>query len=163
MTKNTKLSGTCRKTHSWRPHKATRELSLRAGNQGVSPTSWSMTQATFIGDKRKIGPKKLPRYSASMTRRFISLSSKLVDEPQDTITRAVARKKLQPRRTHGPLYEISGMKSSNIIKNRQYLVKFYRGECLGSPHTGYGGDYTQLTTLAETTGSSLSSRGCKWQ
>ena len=23
-------------------------------------------------------------------------------------------------------------------KNRQYLVKFYRGECLGSPHTGYG-------------------------
>ena len=24
-------------------------------------------------------------------------------------------------------------------KNRQYLVKFYRGECLGSPHTGYGG------------------------
>ena len=37
------------------------------------------------------------------------------------------------------------MKSSNIIslikknKNRQYLVKFYRGECLGSPHTGYGG------------------------
>ena len=30
-------------------------------------------------------------------------------------TRAVARKKLQPRRTHGPLYEISRMKSSNII------------------------------------------------
>ena len=29
--------------------------------------------------------------------------------------RAVARKKLQPRRTHGPLYEISRMKSSNII------------------------------------------------
>ena len=58
--------------------------------------------------------------------------------------RAVARKKLQPRRTHGPLYEISHMKSFNIIslikkkKNRQYLVKFYRGECLGSPHTGYG-------------------------
>ena len=24
-------------------------------------------------------------------------------------------------------------------KNRQYLVKFYRGECLSSPHTGYGG------------------------
>ena len=24
-------------------------------------------------------------------------------------------------------------------KNRQYLIKFYRGECLGSPHTGYGG------------------------
>ena len=23
-------------------------------------------------------------------------------------------------------------------KNRQHLVKFYRGECLGSPHTGYG-------------------------
>ena len=45
--------------------------------------------------------------------------------------RAEARKKLQPRRTHGPLYEISRMKSSNIIslikknKNRQYLVKFY--------------------------------------
>ena len=61
-------------------------------------------------------------------------------------SRAVARKKLQPRRTHGPLYEISRMKSSNIIslikknKNRQYLVKFYRGECLGSPHTGYGGE-----------------------
>ena len=31
------------------------------------------------------------------------------------IVRAVARKKLQPRRTHGPLYEISRMKSSNII------------------------------------------------
>ena len=30
-------------------------------------------------------------------------------------SRAVARKKLQPRRTHGPLYEISRMKSSNII------------------------------------------------
>ena len=29
--------------------------------------------------------------------------------------RAVARKKLQLRRTHGPLYEISRMKSSNII------------------------------------------------
>ena len=58
--------------------------------------------------------------------------------------RAVARKKLQPRRTHGPLYEISRMKSSNIIslikkKNRQYLVKFYQGECRGSPYTGYGG------------------------
>ena len=57
-------------------------------------------------------------------------------------TRAVARKKLQPRRTHGPLYEISRMKSSNIIslikKKWQYLVKFYRGESLGSPHTGYG-------------------------
>ena len=23
-------------------------------------------------------------------------------------------------------------------KNRQHLVKFYRGECLGSPHPGYG-------------------------
>ena len=59
--------------------------------------------------------------------------------------RAVARKKLQPRRTHGPLYEISRMKSSKYYqsdkknKNRQYLVKFDRGECLGSPHTGYGG------------------------
>ena len=57
--------------------------------------------------------------------------------------RTVARKKLQPRRTHGPLYEISRMKSSNIIslikkKNWQYLVKFYRGDCLGSPQTGYG-------------------------
>ena len=31
------------------------------------------------------------------------------------VFRAVARKKLQPRRTHGPLYEISRMKSSNII------------------------------------------------
>ena len=31
------------------------------------------------------------------------------------LIRAVARKKLQPRRTHGPLYEISRMKSSNII------------------------------------------------
>ena len=31
------------------------------------------------------------------------------------LDRAVARKKLQPRRTHGPLYEISRMKSSNII------------------------------------------------
>ena len=31
------------------------------------------------------------------------------------VGRAVARKKLQPRRTHGPLYEISRMKSSNII------------------------------------------------
>ena len=30
-------------------------------------------------------------------------------------SRAVARKKLQPRRTYGPLYEISRMKSSNII------------------------------------------------
>ena len=65
--------------------------------------------------------------------------------------RAVARKKLQPRRTHGPLYEISRMKSSNIIslikkiKNPQYLVKFYRGECLGSPHTGYGGDVWMST------------------
>ena len=46
------------------------------------------------------------------------------------------------------------MKSSNIIKkkkknkNRQYLVKFYRGECLGSPHTGYGGVNTyQLLRL----------------
>ena len=65
-------------------------------------------------------------------------------------TRAVARKKLQPRRTHGPLYEISRMKSSNIVsvikknKNRQYLIKFYRGECLGSPHTGYGGEDTLI-------------------
>ena len=47
--------------------------------------------------------------------------------------------------TRSVMYEISRMKSSNIIslikknKNRQYLVKFYRGECLGSPHTGYGG------------------------
>ena len=32
-----------------------------------------------------------------------------------TMRRAVAKKKLQPRRTHGPLYEISRMKSSNII------------------------------------------------
>ena len=61
------------------------------------------------------------------------------------LSRAVARKKLQPRRTHGPLYEISRMKSSNIIslikkiKIDSILVKFYRGECLGSPHTGYGG------------------------
>ena len=31
------------------------------------------------------------------------------------VDRAVARKKLQPRRTHGPFYEISRMKSSNII------------------------------------------------
>ena len=31
------------------------------------------------------------------------------------LDRAVARKKLQPRRTHGPLYEISRMKSSNVI------------------------------------------------
>ena len=30
-------------------------------------------------------------------------------------SRAVARKKLQPRQTHGPLYEISRMKSSNIV------------------------------------------------
>ena len=34
---------------------------------------------------------------------------------KDYRNRAVARKKLQPRRTHGPLYEISRMKSSNII------------------------------------------------
>ena len=45
-------------------------------------------------------------------------------------SRAVARKKLQPRRTHGLLYEISCMKSFNIIslikkiKNRQYLINF---------------------------------------
>ena len=70
-----------------------------------------------------------------------------MDQILALVYRAVARKKLQPRRTHGPLYEISRMKSSNIIslikknKNRQYLVKFYRGECLGSPHTGYGGDF----------------------
>ena len=31
------------------------------------------------------------------------------------VYRAVARKKLQPRRTHGALYKISRMKSSNII------------------------------------------------
>ena len=68
-----------------------------------------------------------------------------MDQILALVYRAVARKKLQPRRTHGPLYEISRMKSSNIIslikknKNRQYLIKFYRGECLGSPHTGYGG------------------------
>ena len=41
------------------------------------------------------------------------------NEPENKKTeityRAVARKKLQPRRTHGPLYEISRMKSSNII------------------------------------------------
>ena len=73
-----------------------------------------------------------------------------------TLPRAVARKKLQPRRTHGPLYEISRMKSSNIIslikknKNRQYLVKFYRGECLGSPHTGYGGVAYDLLDELET-------------
>ena len=24
------------------------------------------------------------------------------------------------------------------------MVKFYRGECLGSPHTGYGGAYLTL-------------------
>ena len=41
--------------------------------------------------------------------------------------------------------EISRIKSSDIMslmkknkKERQHLVKFYRGECLGSPHTGYG-------------------------
>ena len=32
-----------------------------------------------------------------------------------SVIRAVARKKLQPRRTHCPLYEISRMKSSDII------------------------------------------------
>ena len=26
-------------------------------------------------------------------------------------------------------------------KKGQHLVKFYRGECLGSPHTGYGPGY----------------------
>ena len=31
-----------------------------------------------------------------------------------------------------------GNNASN--KNRQYLVKFYPGEFLGSPHTGYGGE-----------------------
>ena len=36
-------------------------------------------------------------------------------EQKLNIIRAVARKKLKPRRTHGPLYKISRMKSSNII------------------------------------------------
>ena len=37
------------------------------------------------------------------------------------LVRAVARKKLQPRRTHGLLYEISRMKSSNIIKKKKKI------------------------------------------
>ena len=45
-------------------------------------------------------------------------------------------------------YEIfSYYQSDKKNKNRQYLVKFYRGECLGSPHTGYGGArYTFIST-----------------
>ena len=30
-------------------------------------------------------------------------------------------------------------------KNRQYLIKFYRGECLGSPPTGYGGAIPEIS------------------
>ena len=46
---------------------------------------------------------------------FSPIRFSLLSIPYVNSLRAVARKKLQPRRTHGPLYEISRMKSSNII------------------------------------------------
>ena len=46
---------------------------------------------------------------------FITAPEKTCHMQDSYSTRAVARKKLQPRRRHGPLYEISRMKSSNII------------------------------------------------
>ena len=60
----------------------------------VDARASSETQGQIVGARQSLNGQK------NMTRRT---------------NRAVARKKLQPRRTHGPLYEISRMKSSNII------------------------------------------------
>ena len=47
--------------------------------------------------------------------RFQSYLKRFLVINYELTARAVARKKLQPGRSHGPLYEISRMKSSDII------------------------------------------------